>query len=30
MRIAGNEQKLIDQLKIVFDGKEVDWIDALG
>ncbi|WP_019228618.1 hypothetical protein [Sedimentibacter sp. B4] len=29
MRIAGNEQKLIDQLKIVFDGKEVDWIDGI-
>lgn len=29
MRIAGNEQNLIDQLKIVFDGKEVDWIDGI-
>jgi hypothetical protein len=29
MRIAGNEQKLIDQLKVVFDGTEVDWVDGI-
>lgn len=30
MRISGNEQKLIDKLKEVFTGKEVDWVDGIG
>lgn len=29
MRIAGNEQKLIEKLKDVFGGKEVDWVDGI-
>ncbi|MEL7646885.1 MAG: hypothetical protein AAGU76_02270 [Sedimentibacter sp.] len=29
MRIAGNEQKLIETLKDAFAGREVDWIDGI-
>lgn len=29
MRIAGNEEKLIDTLKLVFNGKEVDWLEGI-
>lgn len=30
MRVAGNENKLIDKIKEIYDGKEVDWIDGIG
>ncbi|WMJ77336.1 MULTISPECIES: hypothetical protein [unclassified Sedimentibacter] len=30
MRIAGDESKLIDRVKDLFDGKEVDWIEGIG
>lgn len=29
MRIAGDEHRLIDKIKTVFEGKEVDWIDGI-
>lgn len=30
MRAPGNEHKLIDNLKRIFNAKEVDWIDGIG
>lgn len=30
MRIAGDEHKLIEKLKLAFSGKEVDWIEGIG
>jgi hypothetical protein len=30
MRVAGDEHKLIDKLKEIFGGKEVDWIEGIG
>lgn len=30
MRLPGDENILIDKVKTVFDGKEVDWVDGIG
>jgi hypothetical protein len=30
MRVAGNEQKIIDKIKEVFSGREVDWLEGIG
>lgn len=30
MRIAGDDHKLIEKLKLTFSGKEVDWIEGIG
>ena len=29
MRLPGEEYKLINRLKTIFDGKEVDWVDGI-
>ena len=30
VRAAGNERKLIEKFKEIFNGREVDWIDGIG
>lgn len=30
MRVAGDEHKLLDKLKEIFGGREVDWIEGIG
>lgn len=30
MRIPGDENKLVNRFKTIFDGKEVDWMEGIG
>lgn len=30
MRVAGDEHKIVEKLKEIFGGKEVDWIEGIG